>query len=325
MQDFVIASDWPWGVQALLKGAALLRSGSSALDAIEEAVRVVEDNPNVNSVGTGGLPNAEGVLELDASIMDGTNMRAGAVACLQMTRNPISVARKVMELTPHVLLSGEGARKFARTCGFPEYDPLTPEALHTWRKLRDAILSSQTNMPVEHVLRNLSGFDANFEGLSFDRKLAGYLRAFLKDPYGTVGVVATDQDGQIGAGTSTSGWAMRLPGRVSDSSVIGAGTYATKTAAASSTGLAETNLRHCLAKSVCELVEDGFSPNEACEAALLRVLTREKLDHMIAVICVDINHDAGGACTKDGFQFEYMRSNHTTPIIVHPEPVQAHV
>ena len=118
MREFVLASNWSWGVQALVKGRQLLDQGSAALDAVEEAIRVVEDDPTATSVGTGGLPNAEGVLELDASIMDGTTLRAGGVAALQMTKNPISVARKVMEVTPHVLLAGEGAQKFARRCGF---------------------------------------------------------------------------------------------------------------------------------------------------------------------------------------------------------------
>lgn len=128
MGKFVIASDWWWGVEAVLKGSDLLKKGRSALDTVEESIRVVEDNPNVNSVGTGGMPNADGVLELDASIMDGTNLRGAGVACLQMTKNPISVARKVLELTPHVLIAGQGAVQFARLCGFPEYDPLTTEA-----------------------------------------------------------------------------------------------------------------------------------------------------------------------------------------------------
>jgi len=316
MSKFMIVSDWPWGVEAVLKGADLLRKGYCALDAVEEAIRVVEDNPRVNSVGTGGLPNAEGVLELDAGIMDGTNLRAGAVTCLQMTKNPISVARKVMELTPHVLLAGQGATQFARRCGFPEYDPLTPEARETWKKLRKAMLSPETDESAKNIFQNLAGYDSDVD------RLARAVRSWLGTSHGTVGVVATDQQRQVAAGTSTSGWAMRFPGRVADSSVIGAGTYANRTASASSTGIGETAIRHCLTKGICDLVEDGLSPTEACETALLKMLSREKFDHIVGVICVDVNHNAGGACTKTGFQFEYMSSEDAAPIIVHPKPVR---
>jgi isoaspartyl peptidase/L-asparaginase-like protein (Ntn-hydrolase superfamily) len=316
MSEFMIASDWSWGVEAVLKGAHLLRKGYCALDAVEEAIRVVEDNPRVNSVGTGGLPNAEGVLELDAGIMDGTNLRAGAVTCLQMTKNPISVARKVMELTPHVLLAGQGATEFARRCGFPEHDPLTPEARETWKKLGKAILSPETDESAKNIFQNLAGYDSDVD------RLARALRSWLGTSHGTVGVVATDQQRQVAAGTSTSGWAMRFPGRVADSSVIGAGTYANRTASASSTGIGETAMRHCLTKDICDLVEEGLSPTEACETALLKMMSLEKFDHIVGVICVDVNYNTGGACTKTGFQFEYMGSEDTAPVIVYPKPVR---
>jgi isoaspartyl peptidase/L-asparaginase-like protein (Ntn-hydrolase superfamily) len=320
MPKFVIASDWSWGVEAVLKGRGALANGRSALDAVEEGIRAVEDNPNVDSVGTGGLPNAEGVMELDASIMDGTNLSAGAVTCLRMTKNPISVARKVMELTPHVLLAGEGATIFARRCGFPEYDPLTLEAREKWKKLRKAIFSPESEASKKTFQE--MGVGPGYDSLKIIERLAESLKSVMGTSHGTVGVVAADQEKHIAAGTSTSGWAMRFPGRVADSSVIGAGNYANGKAAASSTGVGETAIRHCLTKKICDLVEDGLSPTEACEKALLNVLSREKIDYIIGVICVDVNYNVGGACTREGFQYEYMRPEDTAPVIIQPNPVR---
>jgi len=114
---------------------------------------------------------------------------------------------------------------------------------------------------------------------------------------------------------------MRFPGRVADSSVIGAGNYANRTAAASSTGIGETAMKHCITKSICDLVEDGLSPKDACETALLRMLSREKFDHIIGVFCIDVNYRVGGACTREGFQYEYMTPTNSEPVIVRPKPV----
>jgi isoaspartyl peptidase/L-asparaginase-like protein (Ntn-hydrolase superfamily) len=321
MPNFIVASDWEWGVEAVLRGKELLGKKGNALDAVETAIRAVEDNPNVDSVGTGGLPNADGIAELDASIMDGTNMRAGGVTGLRMTKNAISVARKVMELTPHVLISGQGATEFARRCGFPEYDPLTPEAREKWKKLRDAIFTPETDELSKKAFRE-TGVGPGYDSLKSVQLLAESLRKVYGKTHDTVGVLATDMGKHIVAGTSTSGWAMRFPGRVADSSVIGAGNYANRKAAASSTGVGETAIKHCITKSICDLVEDGMPPKEACETALLKMLSRERFDHIIGVFCIDVDCNVGGACTQEGFQYEYMTSTDTEPVIVRPKPVR---
>jgi isoaspartyl peptidase/L-asparaginase-like protein (Ntn-hydrolase superfamily) len=318
MPEFIVASDWPWGVQAVLKGREILVNGSSAVDAVEAAIRVVEDDPTCESVGTGGLPNAQGVLELDASIMDGSTMNAGAVTCLTMTKNPISIARKVMELTPHVLLAGQGATDFARQCGFAEYDPITAKSLTTWKRIRDAVFAASTD---EAAQQRYLEFTTKDYGHATILQLTKALRSRLSTSHGTVGVLVTDRNRKTGAGTSTSGWPLRFPGRVADSSIIGAGTYATGKAAASATGVGETAMRHCLTKEVCELVEGGKTPVEACEAALLKMQSIEKFDHLAAVICIDTHCNVGGACTRAGFQYEYMTSTDREPIIVNPKPV----
>ena len=320
MGNFIIASDWEWGVEAVLEGRELLARGGSALDAVETAIRMVEDNPKVDSVGTGGLPNVDGVTELDASIMDGTNLRAGGVTCLRMTRNAISVARKVMELTPHVLIAGQGATEFARRCGFPEYDPLTPEAREKWRKLRKAIFFPDESGETPFLK---PGVAPGYDSTKSIQLLTESLRKVYGKVHDTVGVLATDMGKHIVAGTSTSGWAMRFPGRVSDSSVIGAGNYANKTAAASSTGIGEKAIKHCVTKSICDLVEDGMSPVDACETALRKMLSRERFDHIIGVICIDVDCRVGGACTQEGFQYEYMTIKDTKPVIVRPKPIKA--
>jgi len=321
MPNFIIASDWEWGIEAVLGGRELLARGRSALDAVETGIRLVEDNPNVDSVGTGGLPNIDGVAELDASIMDGTSLRAGGVTGLRMTKNAISVARKVMELTPHVLLAGQGATEFARRCGFPEYDPLTPKAREKWRKLRGAIFSPETDESSRKAFLE-TGVGPGYDSMKSVQLLTESLRRVYGKVHDTVGVLAVDMGRHIAAGTSTSGWAMRFPGRVADSSIIGAGNYASRTAAASSTGIGETAIKHCITKSICDLVDDGMSPEDACETALRRMLSRERFDHIIGVFCIDVNYRVGGACTREGFQYEYMTSEDPRPIIVRPKPVK---
>jgi len=318
MYDFVVASDWPWGIQAVLKGREILANDSTAIDAVEGAVCVVEDDPTCESVGTGGIPNAQGVLELDASIMDGSTMKAGAVSCLTMTKNPISVARKVMELTPHVMLSGQGATDFARQCGFAEYDPMTAKSLTAWKHIRETVFNAKTDEIAQQSYLELTTKDYGYATVL---QLTKALRSRIGISHGTVGVLATDRQRNTAAGTSTSGWPLRFPGRVADSSIIGAGTYATRKAAASATGVGETAMRHCLTKKVCELVEGGKTPTEACEAALLKMHSIEKFDHLAAVICIDADCNVGGASTRSGFQYEYMRASDREPIIVTPEPV----
>src|SRR5579872_178327 len=136
MPEPVIVSNWRHGIKAVTVGIEKLRETKSALDAVEYGIRAVEDDPLADSVGTGGIPNIECVDELDASIMIGNTRRCGAVTGLTMTQSPISVARKVMEVCPHVMLGGDGARRFARAQGFPEYQPLTDRAIAKWKDLR---------------------------------------------------------------------------------------------------------------------------------------------------------------------------------------------
>ncbi len=236
-------------------GMAVLRQGGSALDAVERAIRAVESNPLDHTVGLGGLPNLVGVVELDASIMDGTTRLAGAVAGMHGFEHPISIARRVMQDLPHALLVGEGAERFARECGFEERDLLTPEAQDIY----------------EQGLRR--GGDGAPYASAVLRAVVGRLamqpeRASGKDA-GTVNVLALDSAGNLAVGVSTSGFAWKYPGRVGDSAVIGAGNYCDgRFGAAACTGRGEIAIRAATAHSVVSYLRAGDDPLAAGRRAM---------------------------------------------------------
>lgn len=215
-------------VQGVRAAAALARdilaAGGAAIDAVVAAVVALEEDPLFNA-GTGACLNLDGEAEMDAQVMVGEGFRAGAVAAVKQVRNPVLVARLVMERTDHVLLVGEGALRFARAMGFEDYDPVTPRSRARWRTR-------------------------------------------LSERGGTVGAVARDAQGRFAAATSTGGVALKLPGRVGDTPVPGAGNYATPWAAASATGHGELMLRCLATKRVCDWIERGL----AAQAAVDRVL-----------------------------------------------------
>ena len=207
---------------ALDAGSAILARGGSALDAVEATIQILEDDPNFNA-GRGAVFTAAGTNELDASIMDGSTRAAGAVAGVHATRHPISLARAVMEQSPHVMLAGEGADAFSRAHGLEQVDPSWFRTDERWRQLQE--LKSQGQARTD-----------------FDREVK----------YGTVGAVARDTAGNLAAGTSTGGLTGKLYGRVGDSPIIGAGTYADNRACAvSATGSGEFYIREGVAHEIC--------------------------------------------------------------------------
>ncbi len=213
------------GVDAAVRSAAAgLAAGGSALDAAVAAVAALEDDPLFNA-GTGAALNRDGEVEMDACVMCGHDLRCGAVAALRRVRNPVLVARCVMERTSHVMLAGEGALRFARVEGFADYDPLTQRARDAWLRKRTM-------------------------------------------PSGTVGAVVVDRRGHLAAATSTGGLTSKLPGRVGDSPIPGAGTYAHAAAACSATGQGELMMRVVAAKDLCDRVARGEHPQAATEALL---------------------------------------------------------
>ncbi|HEU4384652.1 MAG TPA: isoaspartyl peptidase/L-asparaginase [Anaeromyxobacteraceae bacterium] len=230
----------------------VLGSGGSALDAVEAAVRILEDDPTYNA-GTGACLTATGEVELDASIMDGRTLRCGAVAVVTDVRNPVVLARRVMERSSHVLLAGPGASAFAREVGIPPYDNrllVTPAQRARWERLR----------------------------ASPPARAGG----------GTVGAVARDRQGHLAAATSTGGTAMKLPGRVGDTPIIGAGTYADDAlAAVSCTGHGESFIRLTLARQAADLVARGLGAMQAAQAAVRLLSERVGGDGGLVVVGPD--------------------------------------
>ena len=252
----VTSSNGKVGISAAM---AVLRNGGSAIDAVEAGIRLVESNPQDDTVGLGGIPNLLGQVELDASIMDGRTLAAGAVAALQGYEHPISIARKVMEELPHVLLAGSGAERFAAEMGFQRGELLTEKAREVWEKrLHEAIPEAAlANLEEEPALRQW------VKRVKESRRSGG-----------TVNFLAQDADaasltgGNICAGVSTSGPGWKYPGRVGDSPLIGAGNYAdNRYGAAACTGLGEMAILSGTAHSVVLYLKMGLSLEEAgCQA-----------------------------------------------------------
>jgi len=243
------------GFTGIRESMRVLRSGGSAVDAVEAGVRLVEADPSEHSVGYGGFPNLLGQVELDAAIMDGTELTSGAIGAMQGYTYAISVARQVMEKLPHVFLVGAGAARFANEMGFERKEQLTEEAARVWE---------------QRLPRDADGAPArDLEG----RRDIWELVEIATDPertMGTVNFLARDGQGHIAAGVSTSGWAWKYPGRLGDSPVIGAGLYAdSRFGAAACTGMGEMAIRAATAHSVVCYLKRGATLAEAGREAMM--------------------------------------------------------
>jgi len=250
------------GMQAVARAMELIQDDSDALDAVIAGVNIVENDPNDTSVGYGGLPNEEGVVELDAAVMHGPTHRAGAVASLRNIKNPSKVARLVMERTDHVLLVGEGALRFARAHGFKEEDLLTDASRAEWLKWKENRSTTDDWLP-PHT--------------KDDRDIGGLFEPFFRNT-GTIHCSAIDRKGNISCVTTTSGLAYKIPGRVGDSPIIGAGLYLdNEVGAAGSTGRGEANLVSCNSVMIVEYMRQGKTPEQACLDACKRILNHTKM------------------------------------------------
>src|SRR5579862_4196445 len=269
----IIITTWPFGLAAGRAGYRCLASAASALDAVETAANVTELDPDVSSVGYGGLPNADGVVELDAAIMHGPGHTAGAVAGLVNVKRAISVARAVMETTPHVMLVGEGAVRFARSHGFPEEDLLTPRSLARWHDWK----ASHAAADVAHFERKS---DTNGDRVSASISAPhGIDLKPTPDDHDTIGLCAIDMAGNLAAGCTTSGMAWKVPGRVGDSPLIGSGLYVdNEVGAAAATGHGDEIMKVCLSYRVVGLMQRGLTPQQACEEALRYLLRMRPAD-----------------------------------------------
>ena len=235
------------GLRAVRRAAELVLGGADPLDAGVEGVKIQELDPADTSVGYGGLPNADGVVQLDASCMHGPSKRAGAVGCLEGIKTPSEIAKLVLKYTNHVLLVGDGARRFALSYGYKEEDLLTPESRQAWLKWR----------------ANRSPNDDYLDVPENEQMVAR--------PTGTINLDIVTPTGDLASITTTSGLAWKIPGRVGDSAIHGAGQYCDNdVGAAGSTGLGESNIKICGGFLVVELMRRGMKPTDACLEALKR-------------------------------------------------------
>lgn len=269
----LVISTWDFGLQANEAAWQILKAGGRALDAVEAGARVPEGDPRERSVGLGGLPDREGRVTLDACIMD-ENGNCGSVAFLEHIVHPISVARMVMEKTPHVMLVGDGALQFALANGFKKENLLTKESEKTWKEW----LKKSEYKPI-----------ANIEN------------------HDTIGILALDEQGNLSGACTTSGMAFKMRGRVGDSPIIGAGLYVdNEIGAATSTGVGEEVIRIVGCHLVVELMRQGNSPEDACRLAVERIIkknpTRAK-EVQVGFLAINKQGEYGAYCLQPGFTY----------------------
>ena len=277
----IVVSTWEHGMPANAAAWQVLSGGGTALDAVEQGVRVPEADPNVRTVGLGGYPDASGEVTLDACIMD-HQMNCGSVAYLKRIKHPISVARKVMEQTSHVMLVGEGAQQFAKAQGFVEENLLTEQSKADWQQW----LTSGAGKPQINI-----------------------------ENHDTIGMLALDSHGNLAGACTTSGAAYKLPGRVGDSPIIGAGLYVdNEVGAATATGQGELMMKTVGCHLVVELMRQGLSPKEACRKAVERIAARlpdfEKFQ--VGFLALNKNGDSGAFCIQPGFNYAVQAQGSAT-------------
>ena len=259
------------GVHALQKGMDVLKANGDTLEAAVAAVTVVEDDPNDTSVGYGGLPNEEGVVELDACVMHGPTQRCGAVGAVRKIKNPARLAKTVMERTNHTFIVGDGARRFAVEQGFEEMNLLTDHSRKIWLAWKASTsFNWRPGIDSPEYKEKLASI---FNDTPEDQVLmAKALAVIAHPPTGTINCLAVNEKGEISGTTTTSGLAWKIPGRVGDSPIIGAGLFVDgEVGGAGSTGKGEENIKIAGGHTVVEMMRKGMSPQDACLEALHRV------------------------------------------------------
>jgi isoaspartyl peptidase/L-asparaginase-like protein (Ntn-hydrolase superfamily) len=274
------------GASALPIGMRVLARGGSALDAVEACAKIVEADMTDTSVGRGGKPNVLGEVELDASIMDGTTHRSGAVAALKGYLHPISVARAVMERTPHVFIVGEGADRFAREIGAKRAQNLTASTRRLW-------------------VERLGKVGETPASVRRRAKLLPVVRKTVREERGTVNFLARDRRGNVASAVTTSGWAYKYPGRVGDSPVIGAGNYCdSRLGAAACTGYGELAIRNVTAKTAVDRLASGMPPDMVARAAIADANELEDAAFNIVVLSAKGTH--ASATNREGRRYTWM-------------------
>ncbi len=268
---------WPFGFTANEAAWKILSTGGRALDAVEQGVMTAENDPNSSSVGLAAYPDRDGIVSLDACIMDEKG-NAGSVCAIQQIKNPISVARRVMEKTPHVILAGEGALQFAKEQGFHvEKKTLSPHAEKAWKEW----LKKEEYKPVIN-----------------------------SEMHDTIGMVAIDKSGNLSGACTTSGVGFKLHGRVGDSPIIGAGLFVdNEVGAATSTGLGEYVLKTLGSFLIVELMRQGYSPQAACEEAAFRIIKKYNYkDFQVCYLAVNKFGETGAYSIQSGFEYALIKA-----------------
>jgi N4-(beta-N-acetylglucosaminyl)-L-asparaginase len=268
----IVISTWPHGLPANDAAWKILAAKGRALDAVEAGVKVPEADLKDNSVGLGGYPDRDGHVTLDASIMD-ENGNGGSVAFLEHIMHPISVARMVMEKTPHVMLVGEGAQQFALDNGFKKEGSLTPESKAAWEKWK---------------------------------KESKYSPKIDKNNHDTIGMIAIDDSGNLSGACTTSGLAWKYHGRVGDSPILGDGMFVdNEVGAACATGKGEAVMKICGSSIIVEMMRNGKTPQQACEEAIKRIVNKQKdyKDFQVGFLALNRNGEFGAYALQKGFQY----------------------
>ncbi|MBS0196584.1 MAG: N(4)-(beta-N-acetylglucosaminyl)-L-asparaginase [Planctomycetes bacterium] len=322
----ILISSWN-GAPATSLAAKLHGAGTPLLDAIVAGISLVEDDPEELSVGYGGLPNEDGEVELDAAVMDGPLHKAGAVAGLRRVRHAAAVAREVLRRTDHALLVGEGALRFAKQCGFKEEDLLTPKAREGWLQWKASLSNKDGWIGPEEVTSDFG--HARWAGRENNPTPGGPPPGDSKTAsgapftYGTIHVSGLDLQGNLFSCTSTSGLSYKIPGRVGDSPVIGAGIFTdNEIGSAGATGRGESTLHNCAAFEVVRLMEEGRTPTQACLETLARIAKRTRERRLLSapghpsfnvtLYALRSDGETGAASMLPGYEYVVQRAGETS-------------
>jgi N4-(beta-N-acetylglucosaminyl)-L-asparaginase len=290
----IVISTWDFGMQANEGAWEVLSKGGRAVDAVEAGVRITEADPSNLTVGLGGLPDREGRVTLDACIMD-DKYGCGSVMCIEHIKHPISVARLVMDKTPHVVLVGDGALAFALENGFKKENLLLPASEKAYKEW----LKTSKYEPIINIENILNKVDVD--------SLPGG-----KYNHDTIGMIAIDQQGNMGGACTTSGMAFKMRGRVGDSPIIGAGLYVdNEVGAATATGVGEEVIRIVGSHLIVELMRQGAKPEQACRDAVERIVKRspsKAKEMQVGFLALNKQGEFGAYCLQDGFTYA-VRSN----------------
>lgn len=276
----IVLSTWNFGQMANAAAWEILISGGKSIDAVEAGVKIPEGDPEISSVGYGGRPDRDGFVTLDSCIMDEKG-NCGAVSFLQHIKHPVSVARLIMEKTPHIMLSGDGALQFALQNGFKKENLLTEEAENDWKQW----LKSSDYKPVINI-----------------------------ENHDTIGMLAMDENGNLSGACTTSGIAYKMHGRVGDSPIIGAGLYVdNEIGAATATGLGEEVIRICGSHLIVELMRQGYTPIDACKEAVNRIISKSPSDVkniQVGFLALNKQGEFGSYAIHQGFQYAVYSKEH---------------